>query len=46
MAKKETKVTKKITELAKEVYNKITLVERPQLEMPIRSLNNVEYNEK
>jgi DNA topoisomerase VI subunit A len=46
MAKKETKVTKKITELAKEVYNKITLVEKPQLEMPIRSLTNVEYNEK
>ncbi len=46
MAKKETYVTKRITELAKEVYNKITLVERPQLEMPIRSLNNVEYNEK
>ena len=46
MAKKETYVTKKITELAKEVYNKITLVEKPQLEMPIRSLTNVEYNEK
>ncbi len=46
MVKKETKVTKRITELAKEVYNKITLVERPQLEMPIRSLTNVEYNEK
>jgi DNA topoisomerase VI subunit A len=46
MAKKETYVTKKITELAKGVYNKISLVERPQLEMPIRSLTNVEYNEK
>jgi DNA topoisomerase VI subunit A len=46
MARKETKVTKKITEVAKEVYNKIRLVEKPQLEMPIRSLTNVEYNEK
>jgi DNA topoisomerase VI subunit A len=46
MAKKETKVTKKITEIAKIVYNKISLVEKPQLEMPIRSLTNVEYNEK
>ena len=46
MAKKETHVTKKITELARGVYNKISLVEKPQLEMPIRSLTNVKYNEK
>jgi DNA topoisomerase VI subunit A len=46
MAKKETKVTKKITELARGVYDKISLVEKPQLEMPIRSLTNVAYNEK
>ena len=46
MAKKETNVTKKITEIAKDIYNKIRLVEKPQLEMPIRSLTNVKYNEK
>jgi DNA topoisomerase VI subunit A len=43
---KENAVTKKITEVAKKVYEKIVLVEKPDLVLPIRSLSNVAYNEK
>ena len=43
---KETKVTKRIKEIAQGVYNKIKLVKQPELEMPIRALSNVSYDEK
>jgi len=47
MAKKQdNKVVLKIKEVAQEIYNKIKLVKKPQLEMPIRALSNVEYNDK
>jgi DNA topoisomerase VI subunit A len=39
-------VIEKIGDVAKDIYNKIKLIKQPELEMPIRSLNNVEYNEK
>jgi DNA topoisomerase VI subunit A len=39
-------VTEKIVELAKEVYSTIRKQKQPELEMPIRSLSNVEYNDK
>ncbi|MBU0459832.1 MAG: DNA topoisomerase IV subunit A, partial [Nanoarchaeota archaeon] len=42
----ENKVIKRIKELAEEIYNKIKLHKQPELEMPIRSLTNVEYNDK
>lgn len=44
--KKESKVVKKIKDLTKDVYNKIKLLKQPELEMPIRALSNVEYNDK
>lgn len=46
MAKKEEKVSEKIDKLAKEVYNTIHKRKQPELESPIRSLNNVSYNDK
>lgn len=46
MAKKKNQVIEQIQEVAKEVYNKIKLIKQPELEMPIRALSNVEYNEK
>jgi len=46
MADKTNPVIEKITQLAKEVYNKIKLVKQPELEMPIRALSNVDYNPK
>tara|TARA_Y100000310_G_scaffold300111_1_gene335513 strand:- start:399 stop:1493 length:1095 start_codon:yes stop_codon:yes gene_type:complete len=46
MAKKEINVVERIKEVAQEVYNKIKLIKNPELEMPIRSLSNVAYNEK
>jgi DNA topoisomerase VI subunit A len=47
MAKKQdNKVVLKIKEVAQEIYNKIKLIKKPQLEMPIRALSNVEYNDK
>ena len=42
----ENKVIKRIKELAEEIYQKIKLHTQPELEMPIRSLTNVEYNDK
>jgi len=47
MAKeKESPVIKKIKVIAQGIYNKIKLVENPEIEMPIRALSNVEYNDK
>lgn len=48
MAKKteSNKVIEEIKEVAKKVYNKISLVEKPDLVLPIRSLSNVAYDEK
>src|SRR3989338_4291748 len=46
MAKKENNVTEKIKDLAQDIYNSIHKRKKPQLESPIRSLNNVSYNEK
>ena len=46
MAKKENYVITEIKKIAKEMYDKIKLLKQPQLEMPIRSLSNVEYNDK
>jgi DNA topoisomerase VI subunit A len=43
---KQKSVTEKIKDLAQDVYNKIRLVKAPELKMPIRSLNNVEYDAK
>ncbi len=40
------KVIEKIEKVAKDVYAKIRKIEQPDLEMPIRSLSNVAYNEK
>ena len=45
MAKK-TNVVEQITEKAKAVYNTIRKHKQPEIEMPIRSLSNVAYNEK
>lgn len=46
MTKKQNKVTEKIQELAQDIYNSIHKRKKPELESPIRSLNNVSYNEK
>jgi DNA topoisomerase VI subunit A len=46
MAKKTNPVIEQIQELAQDVYNKIKKIKQPELEMPIRALSNVEYNEK
>ncbi len=43
---KENKVIKRIKELAEGVYKTIKLHKQPELEMPIRSLTNVEYNDR
>ncbi len=42
----EGKVVKKIKEIATDMYKRVKLLEKPELEMPIRSLSNVAYNEK
>ena len=39
-------VKDKILQIAKDVYSKIITKKRPELKMPIRSLNNVKYNDK
>ncbi|HIJ10797.1 TPA: DNA topoisomerase IV subunit A [Candidatus Woesearchaeota archaeon] len=39
-------VTAKIKDVAKQVYERIKKLKQPELEMPIRSLSNVAYNEK
>ncbi len=47
MAKKdESRVVDKIMDIAKDVYADIKKQKQPELEMPIRSLSNVAYNEK
>lgn len=43
---KDNKVVKRIKEIAQDIYNKIRKLSQPEMEMPIRSLNNVEYNDK
>ncbi|PIN87944.1 DNA topoisomerase VI [Candidatus Woesearchaeota archaeon CG10_big_fil_rev_8_21_14_0_10_32_24] len=43
---KENKVEQKIKKIAQEVFDAIKLKEKPELESPIRSLNNVSYNEQ
>ncbi len=44
--KKISPVVEKIIDVAKAVHQKIRLIKQPELEMPIRSLSNVAYNEK
>ena len=39
-------VVKEIKEISRNVYNSIIKKKLPSLNMPIRSLQNVEYNEK
>ncbi|MBT6774068.1 DNA topoisomerase IV subunit A [Candidatus Woesearchaeota archaeon] len=46
MAKKTTKVIEQIQNIAQGIYNTIKKIKQPELEMPIRALSNVEYNEK
>jgi DNA topoisomerase VI subunit A len=46
MAKKTNKVIEQIQEIAQDIYNTIKKIKQPELEMPIRALSNVEYNEK
>ena len=43
---KENKVVDKIKEVAQGIYSTIKKREQPDLEMPIRSLTNVDYDEK
>lgn len=43
---KTNKVLQDIKEIAQEIYDKIKLKKQPQLEMPIRALSNVSYDEK
>ena len=43
---KQNIVIKKIEELAKDVWNTISRLKQPELEMPIRALSNVKYDEK
>lgn len=40
------KVVSKIKEVGQEIYDKILLKKQPQLKIPLRSLNNVSYNDK
>lgn len=46
MVKKDNQVIEKIKEVAAGVYDKIRKLKQPEMEMPIRSLSNVDYNEK
>jgi len=43
---KNSPVVEKIKEVAAGVYDKIRKLKQPEMEMPIRSLNNVDYNDK
>jgi len=43
---KQSKVGEGIKTIAKGIYQKIVALKQPQLEMPIRALQNVEYDEK
>ena len=40
------KVTTKIKEIAENIYKKISLIKSPSLVIPLRSLSNVQYDEK
>ncbi len=42
----DNKVVQKIKSIAIEMYDKIRLIKQPELEMPIRSLSNVDYDDK
>ncbi|MBT3298440.1 DNA topoisomerase IV subunit A [archaeon] len=42
----DNKVVQKIKSIATEMYDKIRLIKQPELEMPIRSLSNVSYDDK
>ncbi len=44
--REENKVIVKIKTVAQDIYNKIKLLKQPQIEMPIRALSNVEYDDK
>ncbi len=46
MVKKKNTVVEKIADVAQGIYNTIRKIKQPELEMPIRSLSNVAYNEK
>ena len=46
MAKKTNNVIEKIQDIAQDIYSTIKKIKQPELEMPIRALSNVEYNEK
>ncbi len=46
MAKKEDPVVEEIVRVARGIYETIRRLKQPDLEMPIRSLNNVSYDEK
>jgi DNA topoisomerase VI subunit A len=46
MTKKTNPVIEKIIDVAKDIYNTIRKHKQPDIEMPIRSLSNVAYNEK
>ncbi len=43
---KNNEVTKKIKEIAQDIYNTIRRIKNPELSMPIRSLSNVSYDDK
>ena len=43
---KEKTVVEKIMDVAEQMYQKIKKTKAPQLEMPVRALSNVEYDEK
>ena len=43
---KENKVVEKIKDIASGIYKSVKLCKQPELEMPIRALSNVEYNDK
>jgi len=44
--KMENNVISKIKEIAKDVYKKIALIKSPSLNIPLRGLSNVQYDEK
>jgi DNA topoisomerase VI subunit A len=46
MAKKDNAVIEKIKEVATGIYKKIKLLKSPEIEMPIRALSNVKYDDK
>jgi len=44
--KEQNKVLKKIKETAKDIYSSIMKLQKPQIETPLRSLSNVQYDDK